>query len=354
LTYTPNALFNGKDSLVYTVCDNGTPLPAQCDTAIVYLTVTGVNHPPVVNTDVVTTPEDAPIVVNVLTNDTDPDSNLDPKTVTVSTPPANGTVTVDPITGAVTYTPNPNFNGKDSLIYKVCDSGNPVLCDTAKVYFNVTPVNDAPIANLNTGTTPKNTPLSINIVSNDTDIDGAIDPTTVTITKQPLNGTVSVNPVTGLLTYTPNANFTGKDSLIYRVCDNGTPLPAQCDTAIVFITVTGVNAAPVANVDGATTIPNTPVTVSVLTNDTDIDNNLDPRTVVVTAQPVNGTVTVDPTTGALTYTPNTNFSGKDSLIYRVCDSGNPALCDTAKVFFTVNPAIACDCATQQDLIAPHL
>jgi gliding motility-associated-like protein/uncharacterized repeat protein (TIGR01451 family) len=350
LTYTPNALFNGQDSLVYKVCDNGTP--SLCDTAIVYLTVTGVNHPPLATVDAATTNEDVPVVVNILTNDTDVDRNIDPKTVTIRTQPVNGTVKVDPLTGAITYTPNPNFNGKDSLIYKVCDSGNPVLCDTAKVFFNITPVNDPPIANLNTGTTPENTPLSINVILNDTDIDGAIDPTTVTITAQPLHGTVSVSPVTGLLTYTPNPNFNGKDSLIYRVCDNGTPLPVQCDTAIVFLTVTGVNHAPIANVDGATTIPNTPVTVAVLTNDTDVDGNIDPKTVTISTQPVNGTVSVNPITGAITYTPNANFSGKDSLIYRVCDSGNPQFCDTAKVFFTVSAAIACDCATRQDTVAP--
>jgi gliding motility-associated-like protein/uncharacterized repeat protein (TIGR01451 family) len=196
-------------------------------------------------------------------------------------------------------------------------------------------VNDPPIANFNTGTTPESTPLSINVVSNDTDIDGQIDPTTVTISTQPLHGTVSVNPVTGLLTYTPNALFNGKDSLVYRVCDNGTPLPAQCDTAIVYLTVTGVNHPPVANVDGATTNEDVPVTVRILTNDTDIDSNLDPKTVKVTQNPVNGKVKIDPITGALTYTPNAGFFGRDSLIYRVCDSGNPSLCDTAKVFFNV-------------------
>ncbi len=77
------------------------------------------------------------------------------------------------------------------------------------------------------------------MTANDSDLDGNIDPTSVTITSDPSNGSVSVDPVTGEITYTPNDDFNGTDSYSYQVCDDGTPLPAQCDTATVTITVCG-------------------------------------------------------------------------------------------------------------------
>ncbi len=54
---------------------------------------------------------------------------------------------------------------------------------------------------------------------------------------QPTNGSVTVNTTTGQITYTPNNGFTGTDTLVYQICDDGTPLPATCDTAMVVITV---------------------------------------------------------------------------------------------------------------------
>ncbi len=141
--------FNGTDSFTYEVCDDGTP--ALCDTAVVNVTVDAVNDAPVANDDSATTPEDTPVAIDVTANDTDVDGNLDPTSVTVTSGPANGAVAVDPVTGAVTYTPDADFNGTDSFTYEVCDDGTPVLCDTATVTVTVTPVNDPPVANDDVG-----------------------------------------------------------------------------------------------------------------------------------------------------------------------------------------------------------
>ncbi|MEN9221164.1 MAG: Ig-like domain-containing protein, partial [Thermostichus sp. BF3_bins_97] len=62
---------------------------------------------------------------------------LDPTSVSIITPPTNGTVTVDPVTGAITYTPNPGFTGTDTFVYQVCDTSDPPLCDTATVTVTV-------------------------------------------------------------------------------------------------------------------------------------------------------------------------------------------------------------------------
>ncbi len=65
------------------------------------------------------------------------------------------------MTGEVTYTPDADFNGSDSFTYEVCDTGTPVLCDTATVTVDVGVVNDAPVANDDAATTDEDTPVTI-------------------------------------------------------------------------------------------------------------------------------------------------------------------------------------------------
>ena len=338
ITYTPNAGFIGTDSLVYFVCDDGTPQPPKCTTASLIITVgAAVNQPPVANDDSRNVPEDQAVGIPVVFNDTDPDGVIDPTTVTIVTPPANGSVSVNPTTGDVVYTPNPNFNGTDSFTYSVCDNGSPVLCDTATVTLNLYPVNDAPIAVDDHPVTDEDMAVVIDVTANDTDIDGNIDPTSVSVITGPTNGTLSINPTTGEVTYTPDPNYNGTDSFDYVVCDDGTPLPSLCDTATVRITVDPVNDKPVAVDDQTTTDEDMAVVIDVLSNDSDLDGTLDPSSVVVITGPSNGTVSINPTTGEVTYSPNPDYNGPDSFDYVVCDNGMPVLCDTATVTITVDP-----------------
>ncbi|HLP96315.1 MAG TPA: Ig-like domain-containing protein [Saprospiraceae bacterium] len=354
VTFTPNANFNGFASAQYQVCDNGTPLPAQCDTATISVTVNAVNDPPLAVDDNANTAEDTPVSFNITANDTDVDGvidnasvDLDPNTPGIQTTlvVAGGTFTYTG-GGSVTFTPNAGFNGTATAEYRVCDNGTPLpaLCDLANINVTVDAVNDPPLANPDYATTPEDSPVSFNLTANDTDTDGMID-----------NGSVDLDPNTpgiqtslivaggtfnytggGSVTFTPNANFNGAVIAQYRVCDNGTPLPAQCDTALITVTVNAVNDPPVANNDNATTNEDTPVSVPVLNNDTDVDGTLNPASVVVTDAPENGTTSVDPLTGAITYTPDTDFVGNDTLVYTVCDNGTPVLCDNATVIITVN------------------
>ncbi|WP_299126398.1 Ig-like domain-containing protein, partial [uncultured Winogradskyella sp.] len=135
-TYTPNPGFIGEDSFEYTICDDGNP--QACDTATVYIEVLPEGGPeneaPIANADTATTAEGTPIDIVVLANDFDPDA--DPITITATTNPTNGTVTLNP-DGTITYTPNPGFTGEDTFTYTICDDGNPQLCDTATVTVTV-------------------------------------------------------------------------------------------------------------------------------------------------------------------------------------------------------------------------
>ena len=160
------------------------------------------------------------------------------------------------------------------MTYEVCDDGSPVLCDSATVTITVGPVNDPPVASDDAGTTDEDTSVTVDVVANDTDLDGSVDPATVAVTSGAGNGTTSVDPVSGEITYTPDADFAGTDSFTYEVCDDGAPV--LCDTAVVTVTVDPVNDPPVAGDDAASTDEETPVTIDVLFNDTDVDGVVDP------------------------------------------------------------------------------
>ncbi|MDQ3656658.1 MAG: tandem-95 repeat protein, partial [Chloroflexota bacterium] len=173
-----------------------------------------VNVPPVANDDSDETPFNTLVVIDVVANDTDADGDLDPASVAIGADPTNGTA-VPNGSGAVTYTPAAGFSGPDSFTYTVKDT----LGATSNVAtVTVTVINQAPVANNDTGETPFETARDINVVANDTDADGNLDPTTVAIDSGPTNGTAVPNG-SGIVTYTPAAAFFGPDSFTYTVKD---------------------------------------------------------------------------------------------------------------------------------------
>ncbi len=329
ITYTPAAGFYGSDSFTYRLCD----MLGLCDTATVSVTVLSVDDGgPVAVNDTATTNEDTAVVINVLANDSDPDGPIMPGgTVSVTVPPANGTTTVNSTTGAITYTPRANFFGSNSFTYRVCDTD--AHCATAQVGVTVNAVNDPPVATTDSTTTTEGTAVTINVLANDTDIDGNLLASSVTVTGAPAHGTTSVNTTTGAVTYTPSVGYVGADTFTYRVCDAS----GACATATVSITINAAaaNTAPSASSDTATTTEDKSVTINVLSNDADAENNLSPSTVTVTATAAKGRTSVNTSTGAITYTPDRNFNGTDRFTYRVCDTGG--LCTSATVSVTVTP-----------------
>ena len=267
--------------------------------------------------DTAETDEDTSVVIDVLANDSDP--NGDPLEVTSATAD-NGTVTINP-DGTITYEPDENFNGTDTITYTI-DDGNGGT-DTATVTVTVNPVNDDPEAADDTAETDEDTPVVIDVLDNDSDVDG--DPLEVTSATAD-NGTVTINP-DGTVTYEPDENFNGTDTITYEVSDGN----GGTDTATVTVTVNPVNDDPEANDDTATVEEDGSTVIPVLDNDTDVDG--DPLTVTDADAP-NGTVTINPD-GTLTYEPDPDFTGEDTITYTV-DDGNGGT-DTATVTVTVTP-----------------
>src|SRR5439155_1761913 len=161
--------------------------------------------------------------------------------------PTNGVLSaVNTNTGAMTYTPNTNYNGADSFTFLVNDGlANSA---TATVSITVTAVNDAPVANNQSVTTPEDT--STNLVLIGSDVEG---PVTFAIMSAPANGALSLlNTNTGAVTYTPATNYNGPDSFRFTVSDG-----SLLATGLVSITVPPVNDAPLANNQNDTTLENT-------------------------------------------------------------------------------------------------
>jgi len=177
------------------------------------------------------------VTVNVTKNDIfPPNANL---TVTITSDPANGNCTVEPV-NQVMYTPNPLFTGQDSCEYTLCDSVSN-SCDTANVNVEVRDPSP-PVAIDDEAATPFNENITVDVLANDTQAEGlALD--VRNITTDATNGTC-VKDGDGVK-YTPNAGFVGTDSCVYTACVTGTATTiATCDTATLTVTVW---AAPTAN-----------------------------------------------------------------------------------------------------------
>jgi hypothetical protein len=275
----------------------------------------GGNAPPIAVDDAVSTEEDAPISILPLENDQEPDG--DAMLVRAIAPPGHGTAKMkgDAI---ITYRPEPDFGGEDSIIYTVLDSSGAAA--EATIHILVSPVNDPPIAIDDDAVAQEDVPVTIAVLDNDSDVD---DKALTVAADQAHHGSVEPNE-DGTLTYTPEPDYHGEDSFSYRALDAN----AKSDPAKVTIVV-GAVPDPVVNDDAATTSEGTPVTIDVLANDVEVDG-----LTLAVLDPSNGTVTGN-ADGTVTYVPNPGFTGKDSFFYTLSDGTSESL--RARVEVTVTP-----------------
>ena len=217
--------------------------------------------------DDTTTDEDTLLVVDVVANDFDIETAIDPSTVTVTGGPAGGTAVANG-DGTVTYTPAADVSGTDGFAYTV-DNTEGITTAAATVTVAISPVNDPPVTQADSAETAEDTAVVIDILANDSDIDDAIDVTSLVLGAAG-NGTVADNG-DGSVTYTPNPNVSGTDTFSYTVADSQ---GAQSSSTQVTIDVASENDFPVAENDVATTDEDVAVIIDVLANDTDVEGGL--------------------------------------------------------------------------------
>ncbi len=343
IIFTPNGSFTGTATFLYRITDG-----TLADTARVHIQVT--NVAPVANNDVAAAllSNSTNNIIAVQSNDTNPDG---PGSLTtqIITGPKNGTATVS---GAnVMYTPAPNFYGKDTIQYRICEpvstgSCEGPLCSTAFVYLTVN--NRAPVANTDFLTTNQCSPVQVFALSNDSDPEGQPIVLSNANVSNPAHGTVVIDAGGQSLTFIPSSTASGVVTINYTVCDNATPSPG-CSAGTVQVTVStspSINAPPVANNDVAEPITRAQVAyIPVLSNDSDPEGKaLTLSLPAPNLTPANSGAVALFGTNQLKFTPAAGFLGTATFSYRVCDQAPavgagcqplPQACSTASVSVTV-------------------
>ena len=218
--------------------------------------------------------------------------------------PSNGTQNHSPCdcsSTSFTYTPNANWNGTDTMTYKVSFQNSPPYqySELATITVIVNPVNDAPIAYDFSKNVDEDSEITFALretspgSNTGTDNEGGVydpdietdqdDDITFSIVTQPSNGTaelISNNDIK----YTPNTDFVGTDTFTYRGNDG----ELNSNTATITINVNPVNDAPVTTDGSATTNEDTAVTLTVVAHDNDGDN----FSYSIVSNPSNGTVSL--------------------------------------------------------------
>ena len=386
LNYNPNGQFESlavgetdSDHFYYEISDG-----TLTDQATVYVTIHGRNDPPTADDDSITAGEDdgaTNVTATLLAGDTDPDTSDIPNLAVggVDTTGTTGTVVFS--NGAVSYDPAGQFEAlatgetdSDSFGYTLTDGS---LTDTGTANVTINGANDPPIASDNAVTTPEDSVLTGNVITDndgfgpDTDTDTSDIPG---LTVTGVSGSVGVVGVQftltsgalltvnadGTYTYDPNGVFgslaagaTGIDNFAYVLSDTG----GLTDTAAVSVTITGSNDAPIALDDVYSTTEDTQLVVptdGVLGpsgggDDSDPDgdgisvsevngNPADVGMQIVLASGARLTLNAD---GSLTYDPTGAFDDlalgetrDDNFTYAISDGGG--LTATATVTITVH------------------
>jgi hypothetical protein len=406
LTYTPRANFSGGDQLDVVTSDLGNSGAggAQSDTDTVAITVTEVPDGPV-NTvpGPQTTDEDTAKALTLGVADGDAgssdlgvDLDVDHGTLTLASTAGlanltgdgtssvsfDGTLTeIAAALGGLTYTPNADYNGSDTL---TMTSDDGTYSDTDTVALTVNAVNDAPVNALAATATLDEDDSHTFSGAGLSDVDAGTDPLEVSLAVG--EGTVSLDGVSGLtftdgdgagddamtftgaqsavdaalsgMVYEPAADYAGADTLTLSTSDQGSTGSGgvKTDTDFTAITVTAVNDAPVNTVPGAqSAVEDTALALGTISVE-DIDT--DP--IEVTLDVDHGALTLPATTGlsfttgdgsgdatmvfsgaqsalnaalaGIVYTPTTGYSGADTL---TVTSDDGPLSDTDTVAIAV-------------------
>jgi VCBS repeat-containing protein len=314
---------------------------ADSNTVTVTITVTPVNDPPVAVPDAGTVAEGGTMTVlttgpgntSVLDNDTDAES--DPLTAILVDDVTNGALTLN-ADGTFSYTHDGSETVSDLFTYQANDG----LADsnTVTVTITVTPVNDPPVAVPDAGTVAEGGTMTVlttgpgntSVLDNDTDAES--DPLTAILVDDVTNGALTLN-ADGTFSYTHDGSETVSDLFTYQANDG----LADSNTVTVIITIVPASQGPVAVNDSVTTPMNTPVTITVLDNDTAADGCT--LTVTGVTAPINGTAVVNPDDTIL-YTPDTDYLGLDAFTYTISDGQGGT--DSAMFLVTVGDAAGAD------------
>src|SRR5437762_3598918 len=204
VVFTPAANFNGTATIGYSISDGN----GGTASALITVTVSGVNDPPVAVNDFTNTVEDVAVTIQSLANDSDVDGDA---LIITSVSPINGTASIAGTN--VVFTPAANFNGTATIGYSISDGNGGTA--SALITVTVTPANDPPVAVNDFTNTVEDVAVTIKALVNDSDVDG--DPLIIT-SVSPTNGTASIAGTN--VVFTPAVNFNGTATIGYSISDD--------------------------------------------------------------------------------------------------------------------------------------
>jgi hypothetical protein len=339
------ALTTGLDRSVDAVLERATPAGEQP------VAQASVNAAPVATSASASGNEDSRLAISLTGRDAD--GGVVSVTI-VSLPPGSALLLADGVTSvaagqAITaaqaatllFSPAPDFSGTGAITFTVADNQGAVSAP-AQVVLTVTAVNDAPVAVADSAITAEDTPVSGNLLANDSDADGptlVVSQFTVGGSTYAAGSTVSLAGAGTLLigadgryTFTPAPNFNGTVPPIGYTVSDGT----LATSSGLTLSVTTVNDAPVAVDDALGTDEDTPLTLglpALLTNDSDPDG--DTLSLVSVQSPVNGTVAL--VGSNVVFTPAPDYNGPASFTYTLSDGQGGTR--TATAFVTVRAVV---------------
>ncbi|MDB6031447.1 MAG: N-acetylmuramoyl-L-alanine amidase, partial [Verrucomicrobiales bacterium] len=239
----------------------------------------------------------------------------------------------NPVTGLFTWTPSEAQGpGTNVVTIRVSDNGTPALSAFETITIVVSEVNSAPVlTSIVNKTVKEGSPLVFAAIASDADIPAQ------TLVYSLDNGApegASINPVTGLFTWTPTESQGPSTNLItIRVTDNGSPAANASQTFTII--VTDVNSAPVLPLISTMTIDEGSL-LSINAAAIDADLPLQVLTYSLGAGAPVGAA-INPTNGLFTWTPTEAQGPSTNLItIHVTDNGLPALSDSETFTIVVN------------------
>jgi putative nucleotidyltransferase with HDIG domain len=243
-------------------------------------------------------------------------ASKDVATLRISAPPHVGRSQATP-EHAIFYRPPLNYHGRTTIGYEVCWRDDRCALGLARI--TVRPVNDAPRATDDVVDAEEDTPVAIDVLANDSDVDE--EPLRISSVTGETHGNAIIRD--GDVRWSAPPNFHGRASFVYRVEDPD----GASGTGRVTVAVNPVNDVPRAASDSASTQEDVPVRIGVLANDSDLDGDV--LKVRDVAAPGTGSVSYD--AAAVTYSPPPDFSGTTTFTYGVSDGNGGSATGTVEV-----------------------
>jgi PKD repeat protein len=230
---------------------------------------------------------------------------------------------------------NPHHTYTANGTYYVCltttnVSGSNTWCDSVHI-TNIVAAAIPPTAGNDTASVVQPGSVTINVLANDVNHNPG-DTLCVTAVWGAPAGWTTQQGCNNIVFDPTNNSFTGLDTFYYKVCD--IHIVTLCDTAMVVVNVKAAQLPPTAHDDTASVIQ--PGTVNINATANDVNHNAGTTLCITSVWGApTGWTTLQGCNNIVFHALDSNFVGRDTFYYKVCDQQQPTLCDTGMVVVNV-------------------